>query len=134
MQHRTTHTGGLTFLRTHTFHATILTTLQAPNNPLHKVLGTQPVFGHLLAAKQLRNRWKNAEVAGENDSPPPLGAFEIEQMLLAVFGAFEQAEHLALQHLGTKTSVMNGSVGEEEEREAEAMGYVDEMDWDMDVG
>jgi hypothetical protein len=116
--------------RTHTYHAAILTTLQSPTNPLQPILGTQPVYSHLLAAKQLRNRWKNAEVAGENDSPAPLGAFEIEQMLLTIFGAFEQAEVLArgqLEAYGRSGSgVVNGEV--------EMVGYVEEMEWEIDVG
>lgn len=92
------------------------------------------MFGHLLDAKQLRNRWKNAEVAGENDSPPPLGAFEIEQMLLAIFGAFEQAEVLALRQLGGQEDSANVGMGEEAEMQAQAMGDVEEMEWEMDLG
>ncbi|KIW03859.1 hypothetical protein, variant [Verruconis gallopava] len=116
---------------THTYHAAILTTLQAPTNPLYKVLGCQPVFGHLLAAKQLRNRWKNAEVAGQDDSPPPLQAFEIEQMLLSIFNAFDEAERLARDHL--RKSQNDGDRGgklDEKEIELEAIEYVDEMDWE----
>jgi hypothetical protein len=119
------------FCRTHTYHATILTMLQVPTNPVHEVLGCQPVFGHLLAAKQLRNRWKNAEVAGENDSPPPLKTFEIEQMLMTIFGAFEQAETLARMHIGGQANgERNGSLGEAE-IEADAIDYVEDMDWEV---
>jgi hypothetical protein len=112
----------------------VLTMLQAPMNPLHEILGSQPVFGHLLAAKTLRNRWKNAEVAGENNSPPPLGAFEIEQMLPAIFTAFVKAQALASNHIGGQNSVAEGALGIEEEMQAEAMGHVEEMDWEIDLG
>ena len=69
-------------------------------------------------------------MAGENDSPAPLRAFEIEQMLLAIFGAFEQAEVLARGQLDSHGRGVNGHLNGEEEM----VGYVEEMEWEVDVG
>jgi hypothetical protein len=62
-----------------------------------------------------------------------LKAFEIEEMLLAIFGAFEQAEITAKKHLDSQANGTKNDALGEEEIEAEAVEYVDEMDWETDV-
>jgi hypothetical protein len=57
---------------------------------------------------------------------------------MAIFGAFEQAEAMARKHLGEQSNgvshvAKNGALAgvmKEEEIEAEAVEYVDEMEWE----
>jgi hypothetical protein len=46
---------------THRFHANVLQALDRPSSPLHTTLGTGDVRYYLGIAKELRNRWKDAE-------------------------------------------------------------------------
>ncbi|KAL8376577.1 hypothetical protein RB595_007602 [Gaeumannomyces hyphopodioides] len=52
----------------HSYHANVLASLDSPTNPLHGALGGPDVRRALGRAKDLRNRWKNAdETAGAGD-------------------------------------------------------------------
>lgn len=45
----------------HSYHANVLAALDNPTNPLHGTLGSLDVRRALSRAKDLRNRWKNAD-------------------------------------------------------------------------
>lgn len=65
-------------------------------------------------------------MAQEASSPPPLKAYEIEEMVMAIFQAFASAEDLAKAHVGGHQESL--AVGE-----TDIIGYVDEddcMDWE----
>ena len=55
-------------------------------------------------------------------------------MLLAIFGAFEHAEVLARAYLGEIGAVEGGNANGGSREEDEMVGYVDEMEWEGDVG
>ena len=75
----------------------------------------------LAAAKELRNRWKDADeaaaVAAENNaeelllSPQPLSGYEIEQMLGTIFAAFDEALGVAEREVREKSKGKGGAVG-----------------------
>ncbi|OAA56525.1 ubiquitination network signaling protein [Niveomyces insectorum RCEF 264] len=49
----------------HRYHANVLEALDHEDNPLHEVLGVGDVRWQLAKAKDLRNRWKNADGGGD---------------------------------------------------------------------
>lgn len=102
---------------------------------------------YLGAAKELRNRWKDAEEhallsvdpsAVETASPPPLSAYEIEQMLSSIFNAFDRAQHIAEKAVregdGTNGTTAGDVVAAEamDTDDADARWEIvqDAMDWD----
>lgn len=118
----------------HRFHENVLLTLDNPSNPLHAILGVGDVRKHLGAAKELRNRWKDADerallsvdkAAPETASPPPLSAYEIEQMLASIFTAFDKAQEVA-----DKAVRDSGAPNEVNRRPRRQSSIVDAMDMD----
>lgn len=84
----------------HRYHENVLLALDNPANPLHGTLGHPEVRKQLGRAKELRNRWKNAD-----DSEPsrymlaPLESYNLEEILQTVLAALEQAYFIAEQHV-----------------------------------
>ncbi|KAI0003560.1 hypothetical protein F4779DRAFT_601388 [Xylariaceae sp. FL0662B] len=118
----------------HRYHANVLTALDDPTNPLHGVFGTADVRQQLLRAKNLRNRWKNAD-DGEPQRfmPAPLEAYNLEKILQTIFAAFDQAYLLAEQYVrenvtGRDAGPVSAADWSTEERDWEFM--VDAMDWE----
>ncbi|KAI1822906.1 hypothetical protein F4861DRAFT_358135 [Xylaria intraflava] len=87
----------------HRYHENVLLALDDPQNPLHETLGQPVVRKQLWRAKELRNRWKDAD----NDDhgrfmPAPLEAYNLKEILqtilLALEWAFDAADKFVRQH------------------------------------
>ncbi|KAH8879585.1 hypothetical protein GQ53DRAFT_29800 [Thozetella sp. PMI_491] len=121
----------------HRYHANVLEALDNPANPLHGSLGTGEARRQLARAKDLRNRWKNAEdgdskvlgvAAKTGYVPTPLESYDLEKMLTDIFDAFDRAyltaEAFVLKSNDTKMTT--AAISEEEEWDF----MVDAMDWE----
>jgi len=123
---------------THRFHANVLAALDKPENPLHEALGQGEVRKQLARAKELRNRWKNADGAGGADdkgyAPAPLEAYNLERILEGIFSGFDQGNALAQLYIQRRreggpdagpANVMDWDQDEED------WGFIaDAMDWE----
>jgi hypothetical protein len=124
---------------THRYHANVLETLEKPTCQLHSVLGCGNVHEQLREAKELRNRWKTADMSqdeGEEDSflrvrketARPLESYDFEQMLNEIFGGLEDGCTLAREYIA-RTETGNGQ-GKPADSEADWDFIVDAMDWE----
>jgi len=121
---------------THRYHAALLSTLDAPSNPIHPILGVGDVRRYLGLAKECRNKWKTA---GEPDTHfdtqkeeeaqgYTVESLELERMLPCVLEALDRAR-----------DVTEGVVRDSGKQGSEELGGVDAdiymgMDMDVDVG
>ncbi|KAI8624377.1 hypothetical protein F5Y19DRAFT_320023 [Xylariaceae sp. FL1651] len=84
----------------HQYHENVLLALDDPANPLHGTLGRLEARKQLARAKELRNRWKNADDADPGRFvPAPLEAYNLEEILQTILAALEQAYFLTEQHV-----------------------------------
>lgn len=133
----------------HRFHANVLDALDDPRNPLNPVLGSGDARYALARAKELRNRWKNADepdsvVAASATAAKtrPLEDYDLERILESIFAGLEGAYAIAERYVagvralaaerGAAVPGANGAgapdgggVGEEAQWEF----MVDAMDW-----
>ncbi|KAI7781013.1 hypothetical protein LA080_015356 [Diaporthe eres] len=90
----------------HRFHANVLDALDDPRNPLHPVLGAGDARYALARAKELRNRWKNADepdsvvvaassIAAAKLAARPLEDYDLERILENIFTGLEGAYVIA---------------------------------------
>lgn len=129
---------------THRFHANVLEALDDPRNPLHAVLGRDDARYALARAKELRNRWKNAddpEAAAARLQAPgsrPLEDYDLETILETIFRGFEGAYAVA-DHYAAEVRALgaaSGVAGEVDTREGDPTDeaqwefMVDAMDWE----
>lgn len=134
----------------HRFHANVLDALDDPRNPLHPVLGTGDARYALARAKELRNRWKNADepdsvvaAASAAAKARPLEDYDLERILESIFAGLEGAYAIAEQYVAgvralaaARGSAVPGAggpgtpdgAGVGEEAQWEFM--VDAMDWE----
>ncbi|KAJ5274094.1 hypothetical protein N7478_009219 [Penicillium angulare] len=128
--------GGSGSAGVHRFHANVLQALQEESTPLAPVLGTGHVHELLKKAKELRNRWKAADMTDEErERDPfemgrrvlPLASFDFDEILTGVFNGLEKAYIRAQAHVD-----LCKKPGEEEKTDAESdWGFmVDAMDWE----
>jgi hypothetical protein len=118
----------------HRFHANVLTALAAEANPLHQVLGTGEVFRQLLRAKDLRNRWKNADMDGgerPHKMPAPLETYDLSTMLNVILDGLERGfaiaqEFVASNPMAASAAHMDSSQSSEE---LQWQVFVEAMDW-----
>lgn len=91
----------------HSYHANVLETLEDPACPLHEVLGCGSVYEQLRKAKELRNRWKRADMSAEEEEREgwgrrpvlPLESYDFDQILTEIFGGLEDGYLLAQTHV-----------------------------------
>ncbi|KAI0124061.1 hypothetical protein BJ170DRAFT_638021 [Xylariales sp. AK1849] len=119
----------------HRYHANVLAALDRPDNPLHEVLGQNEVRQQLARAKELRNRWKNADEYAEERgfTPAPLEAYNLEMILTTIFGGLEHGLMLAEMHVKSLDGAANGSQANAMDwgQEEDDWGFVvDAMDWE----
>lgn len=126
----------------HRYHANVLEALDDPRNPLHRVLGRGADARHALArAKELRNRWKNADAddagAAAAAASRPLGDYDLERILETIFGGFEGAYGVADRYVADVRALAaaSGVAGEVDAHgdptdEAQWEFMVDAMDWE----
>lgn len=131
----------------HRFHANVLDALDDPRNPLHPVLGAGDARYALARAKELRNRWKNADepdsVVVAAPKARPLEDYDLERILESIFAGLEGAYVIAERYVagvralaaergaavpGTNGAGAPDGGGVAEEAQWEFM--VDAMDWE----
>ncbi|KAL1898279.1 hypothetical protein Sste5346_003687 [Sporothrix stenoceras] len=139
---------------THRFHANVLEALDTLENPLHEFLGTGNVRRQLARAKDLRNRWKNADDGDtgatgsrlKQTSPAPLVTYDLATILSSIHGGLDCAfiftrDFVASTASETETtgsaSTTNPPAGtsamdtDPSMREEEEWGFmVEAMDWE----
>jgi len=85
----------------HAYHHNVLTALDRPDNPLNCILGVGDARHALQKAKDLRNKWKyltggDISTAAQNGG---LAKYQLDQMLGAIFNAFEKGYVLAQERV-----------------------------------
>jgi hypothetical protein len=84
----------------HRYHENVLLALDNRDNPLHNTLGRPEVRKQFARAKELRNRWKNADDADNGRfMPAPLEAYNLEEILQTILQALEQAFFVTEQYV-----------------------------------
>jgi hypothetical protein len=119
----------------HRFHANVLAALERPDNPLREALGQGEVMRQLLRAKQLRNRWKNADGDSGPDekgyTPAPLEAYNLEHILQTIFAGCDQGFAVADLYIQQLQDDPRPDNPMDWEREEEDWGFIaDAMDWE----
>lgn len=137
----------------HRFHANVLDALDDPRNPLHPVLGAGDARYALARAKELRNRWKNADEPGPAPTTTvaaaaaarPLEDYDLERILESIFAGLEGAYAIADRYVaavralaaerGVPVPGAPGAAGgvatpEGAAEEAQWEFMVDAMDWE----
>jgi hypothetical protein len=119
----------------HRYHANVLGALREQTTPLSPVLGSGPVYLQLQKAKELRNRWKSADLTmeererqGERKDVVTLADFDFEGILSGIFGGLEEAYVRAKDHVDK--CVRPDEVPEQTNSEADWGFMVDAMDWE----
>lgn len=81
----------------HRYHENVLLALDNSANPLHETLGQPEVRKQLARAKELRNRWKNADDDGDPGRfmSAPLEAYNLHEILQTILLGLEQAYFVA---------------------------------------
>jgi len=122
----------------HRFHANVLAALDAEDSPLREILGQGEVRRQLARAKDLRNRWKNADGLPVPQMPgkeaAPLETYDLEGILTTVFGALDRAYAVAERFASERVETGTGEgVGMDPETrpDEEQWGFMtDAMDWE----
>ncbi|KAJ9134609.1 hypothetical protein NKR23_g10036 [Pleurostoma richardsiae] len=119
----------------HRYHANVLEALDNVENPLHEALGMGDVRRQLGRAKDLRNRWKNADdgVDPARAAAAPLESYDLERILETIFEGFDRgylvAEQFVLEEQQRQAAAgMSEPSWDTEEQQWEFM--VDAMDWE----
>ncbi|CAK7265565.1 hypothetical protein SEPCBS57363_001645 [Sporothrix epigloea] len=140
----------------HRYHANVLEALDRNDNPLHGILGAEDVRRQLQRAKDLRNRWKNADGCDGEDATesvtgkrptktasPPLSSYDLAVILTSIHEALDRAYISTRDFVaneGGKSSAasakasmekLSGTDMDSKETEAEDWEFmVDAMDWE----
>lgn len=113
---------------THAYHHNVLKALSDLDNPLHSVLGKGEVNYALWKAKELRNRWKDAQ-AGEET--PPLGMYDLSWIVVRILNGLEEAYGIARERVRPENLMWADEMnGEEQEQEEGWDWMVEPMDWE----
>jgi hypothetical protein len=125
----------------HRYHANVLEALEAKTNPLQSVLGSGGRRSQLRKAKELRNRWKTADLSQEEkerddfrsaargDKVISLRDYDLEKILMEIFDGLEEGYQLAEAYAAEHDTLRNGRNGSNES----SMDWdfiVDAMDWE----
>jgi hypothetical protein len=126
----------------HRYHANVLDALDAKSSPLRSVLGSGERFTQLKRAKELRNRWKTADLSQEEKEREeagfysvraqkvmPLESYDLEKILTVIFEGLEDAYRLAETYAAEHDTVSNGR-GEAGGTDMDWDFIVDAMDWE----
>ncbi|CAG7917903.1 unnamed protein product [Penicillium olsonii] len=119
----------------HRYHANVLEALREQTTPLAPVLGSGVVFSHLQKAKELRNRWKTADLTaeerkrqGERTDVLRLADFDFEGILSGIFAGLEEAYVRAKDHVDK--CVRPDDLPDQKNSESDWGFMVDAMDWE----
>ncbi|KAJ5766099.1 uncharacterized protein N7511_003715 [Penicillium nucicola] len=120
----------------HRYHANVLEALREQSTPLSPVLGSGVVYSQLQRAKELRNRWKTADLTpeerarqGETKEVVALASFDFEEILSDIFLGLEESYVRAKDHVD-KCVRPDDESGVEADEEAGWGFMVDAMDWE----
>ncbi|KAJ6134645.1 hypothetical protein N7523_000967 [Penicillium sp. IBT 18751x] len=127
---------GLTSGSVHRYHANVLHALEQETSPLTPILGSGRVYALLRKAKELRNRWKTADMTvEERENDPwerkevvPLKDFDFEEILSGIFAGLEEAYIRAREHV--ELCRRPGEGVNEEGAEGDWTFMVEAMDWE----
>ncbi|KAJ5189925.1 hypothetical protein N7472_008939 [Penicillium cf. griseofulvum] len=120
----------------HRYHANVLEALREQSTPLSPVLGGGHVYLQLQKAKELRNRWKTADLTseerekqGERKDVATLASFDFEGIISDIFGGLEESYIRAKEHVDKciRPEEVPGNGGSSE---ADWGFMVDAMDWE----
>lgn len=119
----------------HRYHANVLEALREQTTPLSPVLGSGLVYLQLQKAKELRNRWKTADLTkeererhGERTDLVQLADFDFEGILSGIFGGLEESYVRAKDHVDK--CVRPDDIPGQTNSEADWGFMVDAMDWE----
>ncbi|KAE8355450.1 hypothetical protein BDV28DRAFT_42704 [Aspergillus coremiiformis] len=123
---------------THRYHANVLDTLERDTCPLHPVLGSGNIHEQLKKAKELRNRWKTADMSKEEEGQGshrraketaiPLESYDFDQILSQIFTGLEDGCTLAREQVARVEKGDGNSPSVD--LEADWDFIVDAMDWE----
>ncbi|KAJ5222964.1 uncharacterized protein N7469_009204 [Penicillium citrinum] len=125
----------------HRYHANVLSALEEESTPLTPVLGSGKTIHLLRQAKELRNRWKTADMTdAEKESDPigdrsgviPLSSYNFEEIISGIFAGLEEGYIRAKTHVDLCRRPGDDSYdfGGSRESEADWDFMVDAMDWE----
>ncbi|KAJ5233077.1 hypothetical protein N7468_006033 [Penicillium chermesinum] len=121
----------------HRFHANVLQALEEESSPLTPVLGTAPVIEYLKKAKELRNRWKTADMTKierqrdyERDQVLPLASYNFEEILAGIFAGLEEAYIRAKTHVDLCKRPGDEKAEDKMASDSDWDFMVDAMDWE----
>ncbi|KAF3771185.1 hypothetical protein M406DRAFT_233003, partial [Cryphonectria parasitica EP155] len=128
----------------HHFHANVLGALDDPRNPLHEALGKSDVRSALTRAKELRNRWKNADdpdtalavrLTAGGHAARPLKEYDLGSILDLIFAGFDHGFRIADRYVAEVRSLtaqrgVNGSADPASGQTEEWEFMTDAMDWE----
>ncbi|RHZ57492.1 uncharacterized protein CDV56_107477 [Aspergillus thermomutatus] len=125
---------------THRYHANVLEALEDENCPLHSVFRNGNVYEQLKKAKELRNRWKSADLSEQEreresmwsprrEKTMPLQNYDFDNMLADIFDGLEEGCRLAQEHVAN-IAQSNHSQAQADSSNADWDFIVDAMDWE----
>ncbi|KAJ5404362.1 hypothetical protein N7509_004233 [Penicillium cosmopolitanum] len=141
-------TGTGTGTGTHRYHANVLQALEEETTPLTPVLGSGKTIALLRQAKQLRNRWKTADMTAEEkgrdpqsdrdrsrDEVLPLSSYNFEEIIMGIFAGLEEGfaraqAHVELCRRPEEEEGAGAGAGAGGGSEADWEFMVDAMDWE----
>lgn len=122
----------------HRYHANVLRALEEETTPLTPVLGSGRVHCLLRKAKELRNRWKTADMTQEEREKDPyerkevlsLASFDFDEIFMGIFAGLEEGYVRAKDHVDMCRK--SGEVEEDVVMDSEAdwRFMVEGMDWE----
>ncbi|KAL2815256.1 hypothetical protein BDW59DRAFT_16477 [Aspergillus cavernicola] len=110
----------------HRYHANVLDAVEAKTSPLRSVLGSGDRYRQLKRAKELRNRWKTADLSPDEKPVMPLESYDLDRILAGVFDGLEDGYHLAEAHASQHDT--SGTRSRDPDRNWDFI--VDAMDWE----
>jgi hypothetical protein len=124
----------------HRYHANVLETLEGETNPLRSVLGSGDRHSQLKRAKELRNRWKTADLSQEEkerddfysarrEQVMPLESYDLEKILADIFDGLEDGYWLAEAHAAQHDKLDPGR-SRSDKSVVDWDFIVDAMDWE----
>lgn len=130
--------GGYHSAGMHRYHANVLQALQEETTPLTPVLGSGYVHELLRQAKELRNRWKTADMTKEEREQDPfearrsiaqLASFNFDAIFNGIFQGLEEAYARAEAHVNL-CKRPGDTDGDDLDSAADWGFMVDAMDWE----
>lgn len=124
----------------HRYHANVLQALEEETTPLTPILGNGHVHALLKKAKELRNRWKTADMTREErENDPyerkevlPLASFDFDEIFMGIFQGLEEGYVRAKDHVEMcrKPGEVEVDAADVMDEEAEWRFMVEGMDWE----